>query len=449
MGTDYVSQARTVLAQALPPREWAAVDAWLGTFFPYQLRWLLDPARFALVLKSRQIGASHTYAAATVLWSLFGETTTVISVGEREASEVLDKAENHAKLLIGLGSRWVKGAKRRAGGASNSPQKTGGALKFQTGGRIIALPASSGGRSYSGNVILDEFAYLSHPEKVWDSSAAVVMHGRYKLRVMSTPNGFGDLFHKLWTDPKAHDGYRLHKVTIDEAKADGLTVDDAHCWKMARGDPRVYDQMFRCSFLDNDEQYIPSEFIGACSIPDTSQLRGETFAGLDIGLTNDLSALCVGRIGPDGLPYVQEVETCKRTDWDKQEQMIARSFQRWGWRRMCVDSTGLGLVPSQRLVRKYPGRIEPVNFSATVKEDLATRLYQSFAERKVLIPAGDAFLRADLCALRRLITAAGNVRYDAQRTADGHADRAWALALMLMACTRPTQYRNFDNLPPG
>jgi phage FluMu gp28-like protein len=422
------------LQRALPPREWDAVSLWLRTFYPYQLAWMLDPCRFVSVLKARQVGVSHTFGGASALWGLLGEETTVVSIGERESIEVIDKTRRHAEALVRLGSQWAKHKAKQEG------------VSFETGGRVVGLPSSSAGRGYSGNIILDEFAYHAKPETVWDGAAAVVMHG-HKLRVMSTPNGVGNLFHKLWTDPKASKGYSKHSVTIDEAKADGLRVDDEECWKMARGDPRVYDQLFRCSFLDNDEQYIPSELIGGCSLPDTSQIRGDTYAGLDIGLTNDLTALCVGRIGPDGLPYVQEVETCKRTSWEDQEQMIARSFQRWGWRRMCVDSTGLGAVPSQRLARKYPGRIEAVNFNASVKEDLATRLYQSFAERKVFIPSGDALLRTDICSLRRLVTAAGAVRYDAQRTADGHADRAWALALMLMACTRPVVYRNLTNLP--
>jgi hypothetical protein len=43
-------------------------------------------------------------------------------------------------------------------------------------------------------------------------------------------------------------------------------------------------------------------------------------------------------------------------------------------------------------------------------------------------------LREDICAIRREITTAGNVRYDAPHTDEGHADAAWALALALHAC---------------
>lgn len=231
----------TALRRGLPEAEFRAVELWLGCFFPYQLRWILDWSRFAALLKARQIGASHTYAAACILWGILGEVTTVVSIGEREGLEVLDKAEKHAKVLVRLGSRFAL-----PGGRTYRKDT---AVRLASGGRIVALPASSGGRSFSGNVILDEFAYHGNTaDTVWDGAAAVVMHG-YKLRVISTPNGVGNLFHKLWTDPVVHRGYTLHRVTIDEAKAEGLRVDDAECWSMARGDAQVYDQLFRCEFL--------------------------------------------------------------------------------------------------------------------------------------------------------------------------------------------------------
>jgi phage FluMu gp28-like protein len=47
----------------------------------------------------------------------------------------------------------------------------------------------------------------------------------------------------------------------------------------------------------------------------------------------------------------------------------------------------------------------------------------------------DHELVQDLCSIKRTITSMGNVRYDAEHNARGHADRAWALALAIHACT--------------
>ena len=437
-------KAREALRGALPASEWQAVDAWLSTFYDYQIEWLLDFSRFAILLKARQIGASHVYAAACVLWAMLGETTTVISVGERESIEVLKKAESHALVLASLGSKWA------AGGISGK-YRAGVEVRLASGGRVVALPASSGGRSFSGNIILDEFAYLKDPVAVWDGASAVAMHG-FRLRVLSTPNGVGNLFHRLWTDEKASEGFTKHAVTIDQARADGLRVFDEDLWKMARGDPRVYDQIYRCSFLDGAEQYIPTDTINACVMAPGAAIPSELtyYAGLDIGFTNDLSALYV--IGQDVTNRCWQVAltTCKRTKWEDQQAIVAASFDRYKWKRLCVDSTGMGIVPTELLQTKYgKQRVEAVTFTMQSKEALATGLYQAFQDSMIRIER-DVDLIHDVCSLKRIVTAAGNVRYDADRTDKGHADRAWALALALHACTQsPTGGPSSDYDPYG
>jgi phage FluMu gp28-like protein len=407
----------------LPPREANAIKAWSSTFYPFQREWLFEPSRYALCLKSRQIGMSHTTAAMAVLWAAaFGETTTVISIGQREANEVLDKAKRHAEILVTLGSEWAKcGPKVEE-------------MNFANGGRILALPSSTGGRSFSGNVFLDELAYLQDPARAWDGAAAVAMHGG-RIRAGSTPNGVGNLFHGLWTDPKQNRGWAKHEVSIHKAIDQGMRLDLDDLWKMAHGDPRVFAQMFECSFLDGELQYIPTELVDAAVDYVGEWVEGTAFAGLDIGLENDLSSLTIGTLDKHGHVWERETRVCKRTDWDAQQAMILASFENWGWKLLCVDSTGLGAVPAQLLVKALGAhRVLPVPFTMQTKEILATGMYDRFATRSVHIRPDDK-MKKDVCSLRRIVTSAGNVRYDAPRTADGHADRAWSLALMLHACS--------------
>ena len=413
------------LRKALPPVEYCAVQLWLQTFFPFQQRWLLDWSRFALISKARQIGASHTMAAAAVLWSMLGDTSTVISIGEREAVEVLDKAARHAKALELLGSKW----------AHASTKST--EVRLASGGRVIALPSTSGGRSYSGNVILDEAAYHQRPEQVWDGAGGTVLHG-YKLRAMSTPNGVGNMWHRLFNDPRAHKGYARHEVTIDDARNDGMQVNEEECWRMARQDPRVYDQLFRCKFLDGDAQYIPSSLIDAACVDDNYCYEGDCYAGLDIGRTVDLSALVIVRKRPhDGALFVQHIETRSRTSEDDLVAMVHTALgPPWNARRVVVDATGMGAFPAERLQRVFgQHKIEPFVFTPRTKEDLATTLYQNLAEERVRILRTEQKLRDDIASIRRIVTSAGNIRYDAPHTDDGHADRAWALALALHGCS--------------
>lgn len=431
--------------QSLPANELAALEAWLSTFYPFQAEWMLDASDMALCNKSRQIGLSHSTSGVGVLWGAFrGELTTIISIGDRESVEVLDKARKHARVLERLGSRMA-----RITGKDNDNE-----VAFASGGRILALP-SSGGRGFAGNVFLDEYAYQPHASKVWDAAAAVTMLG-WKLRVASTPNGVGNEFHDLVTlAGKPNSGWSRYEIPIQRAIADGYPIDMGKCWTIAKNDPRLFSQLFECSFLDNVLQYIPSEAIESCLVDDLSTVpEGQHYAGLDIGRENDLTVLIVLRL-VRGVRHLVHVESTKRTDSDSLEAMVDRSFEKYKLRRLCLDSTGLGTFPADRIKKKHSERVdvahrrprvEPITFTPQTKDTLATRMYAALTGQNVLLPRTDAALpgiqlgtakrlQKDVAAIQRIVTSSGGVKYDAPRTAEGHADHAWALALALHACS--------------
>jgi len=62
---------------------------------------------------------------------------------------------------------------------------------------------------------------------------------------------------------------------------------------------------------------------------------------------------------------------------------------------------------------------------------------QAFEERTVRIP-DNREVRADINSVKRFVTPAGNVRFDAEHTDRGHADRFWALALVVNAASEPS-----------
>lgn len=432
-----------VYARTLPEPDFDALDAWLTTFYPFQLDWVLDQSRAAICNKSRQIGLSHASAAFGVMRGAFhGETTTIVSEGDREAKEVLDKAKKHARVLASLGCRMAVPIR--------DPENQ---IVFASGGRLIALP-SSAGRGFTGNVILDEFAYQDHADQVWDATAAVALLG-FMIRVVSTPNGVGNLYEKHWhgipKDPKLK-AWRRHEIPIDLAIAQGYPVDIENCWTLAKGDPRLFDQMFRCKFLDNLAQYIGSDLISLATEDNYIAVAGrKRYAGLDIGETRDRTTLLILEEDDAGVLHLIHMESHRSTDDVLIDNLAAKAFGAFGVRRLAADATGLGSMPAKRMKRQYKQKFEPVKFSPASKEDLATGAYDLFANAQIKIPrtfvpvtsllttpAEDEapLLRDDVCAIRRIVTAAGNVRYDAARTDAGHADRAWSLFLAIHAATK-------------
>ena len=79
-------------------------------------------------------------------------------------------------------------------------------------------------------------------------------------------------------------------------------------------------------------------------------------------------------------------------------------------------------------------QFEGVVFNVASKGDMYGAMRRKFEERSVRIPVSRDF-REDLHAVQRVVSTGGNVTYSAPRNADGHSDRAAALALCIKAAT--------------
>jgi phage FluMu gp28-like protein len=101
-------------------------------------------------------------------------------------------------------------------------------------------------------------------------------------------------------------------------------------------------------------------------------------------------------------------------------------------RRCAIDATGIGAMLAETLAREFGSRVEPVVFTAAVKEDLAFRTKRRMEARLSLVPDTREIRRA-FSAVKKYITPAGNLRFDAARTEAGHADEFWAKALADLA----------------
>lgn len=415
-----------------PRTELLAIEAWAECFFPFQLDWLFDFSLSSLLVKSRQIGGTFTYAAWAALLTMLGETTHIVSTDGDDSKKFLLMVDGHLSVLEQLGCCWAKAPRHRF------RRIVGDALYTRTGGRVFAHTSQNPARGMTGNVILDECAYYEHPELSWDAAVAAMMHGG-RLRIISTPNGAQGLFF----EESEKSQHRQFRTTLEDARRDGMVVPDAVVRTIDRGDPRIHRQVFCCSFNDASEQYVPSDLIKACTVDELwSEPSWDAYAGLDIGRSADLTVLVVVRISPMGVAHVVHVECLKRTITSDLYRLAATALNQYRSRRLCVDATGMGSFPAEELERRYPHRVESVNFSLNSKEDLATGMYDRFSKMTVKLPSSERDLASDVAALRRIITSAGNVRYDAAHTNKGHADRAWALALALHGCSRPPNVRH-------
>lgn len=418
------------------------MKAWGSHLFPFQARWANEPARFAACVKPRQAGFSHATAAGTILGGLLRKRPQIVLSASQDLSdEVLAKVKLHSKVLAKLGFHE----------AGEFSVENASELAWRSGGRVIALPASPRtARSFTGDVWLDEFAYHLDPEGIRDAAFPIAMRGDWRIRVFSTPNGAQGLFHELVTAPSSR--WAIHRVSIDDAIAEGLEVNLDDLWSMCNGDERLFAQWFRGSFLDADLQYIPTaladqafRYRGVFPGLDGATLH----AGLDVGRHHDLTVLCVVAV-VSGVAWIVALLTCKRSDFRAQKTMISHARKLFQWDSLHVDKSGLGEQLAEELVEKWgEDEVHPVHFTAASKADLATRAFKWLRNNRVRYPqdAEGQALYAETIAVRRKVTSSGEIAYVVPRTAAGHGDRWWATCLALKGAGEPIVLRGLAKGP--
>lgn len=410
-----------------------ATERWLQhAFLPYQLRWVMDRSPISLCNKARQIAITTGSTGGATLGGLCQQRTQIyLSVSEKRSSEALQKVREHCKILDALGYE----------GALDYSADNETCVAWRSGGKVLALPANPNtARAESGDVWLDEFAYHQKPEAIRDGAFAMASAGGYRVKIFSTPNGAQGLFHEWVTSlPK---GWTYHKIDIDQAKAEGFPVDLDKLWMLAGGDDRVFAQWYRCSFLDADLQYVPTE-LALQAIKYAGIFPGigtyPLFAGLDIGRTQDLTVLSIICL-INGVAWIIAQLTCKRTDFRKQRQLIRLARKSFPWQSLHVDASGLGKDMAEELVEWWgEDEVKLINFTLQSKADLATRALRWLRDNKIRYPqdADGQLLFDDTCAVRRRVTPDQNITYDVQRTSKGHGDRWWAMCLALKGAGEP------------
>ncbi len=298
--------------------------------------WMTD--RYTVVLKARQIGFS-TLAAAYAFWMCFffaDRFVIMLSRTEREAMKLLSKSKYGYKFL----PFWMRDKGPR--------QTTDHQLKmvFENESAIESLPSGSdparGESVYA--VFVDEWAFLPNPEEAWASIEPIADIGG-RVMGLSTANGSGNFFHKLWVGSQT--GANKFTGIFYPWDADGERNEDWYSdksrnmsqWQLHQEYPRSPDEAFIKSgnpvfdidllnaivpiepelgyyyeYADGSTQFIPSDEgeLSVWAFPDLEGvyvIGGDVAEGLQHGdyssahiinaRTNQLVAHWHGHIEPD------------------------------------------------------------------------------------------------------------------------------------------------------
>jgi phage FluMu gp28-like protein len=437
---------------------------------PYQERWIRDDSQLKIAVWSRQSGKSFAAALRAVLKCIDKRTQyIVLSKGERQSRLFMEKVKDFcevfkaAKVLPGYAEVPVTEEKAME---VNFPHNRS---------RIIGLPANPDtARGYSGHIVLDEFAFHGDAHKIYAACFPIITRG-YSIEVISTPNGTAGKFYEIAKQAglvggtgtpagaPAQPGVAVpqkgvwsgHRVDVYDAVKAGLKA-DIDLLRSGCDDEETWLQEYCCQFLSDAQNYIPVELIATCVHEEaTTEWAGlgtrdsglgtpELYLGVDIGRKRDLTiAWLFEKVG--GILWSKHLLAMKGLSFDEQEKQICGLIECGGKpgqanvRRVGVDQSGLGMMLAEHLVQKYGAVVEPIQFTQQFKERIAPMVKQAFEDRTVRIP-DNREVRADINSVKRFVTPAGNVRFDAEHTDRGHADRFWALAMVVNAASNPVDH---------
>jgi len=399
---------------------------------PYQIEAIkgIESKRFSVLLWARQTGKSFTmsYYAIKRAIQFKNHRILVISPSERQSKELLEKVKLHITALKLSGVSFFEDAEALSLEA-----------RFPNGSKIIALPSKPETvRGYTGDVIMDEASFFEKGFEVYQAVyPTITRSSHYKLIAISTPKSKKDLFYYLWNLAQGDPGHWFYfKLTIYDAIKMGLAINSEEL-KAGIKNENIWKTEYLCEFLDDEEVLLPYEVIQACEekgilVSDLRLLQGDVYLGVDIGRRHDLTVIALlERLG--SVLYLRRLEILKKVPFSEQFAIIDH-LCRFA-RKVAIDETGLGMQLAEELQKRWGEvKVQRVYFTAKIKEELAERLKAKFVDKLIRI-SPDPELREDLHSVQRLVTDAGNIRYEG-RTEEGHADRFWALALAVHAASQ-------------
>ena len=289
------------------------IDLLLG----FQRKAASTVARFLILLWSRQTGKGYTTSFVASRGAEIEPRSNwlIVAPTERQSLETLDKCKN-----------WIKAAHLSVSETEEEfdALEKGAKIKakvivLSNGSKIYALPGKPASlRGFTGYLVIDEFAFFEDQKEVWKAVFAVIVNPMASIKrviITSTPNGQGDMFHKLvdenFLNPK--EGRRIkwevQKVTIHEAAKAweeagklGTVIDEktgeerpktaeeyVEETREAFDCPEAWPQEFECEFLDASANLLSFDMITAAESVEATEHGfdpdepGEFYGGFDFG----------------------------------------------------------------------------------------------------------------------------------------------------------------------
>jgi phage FluMu gp28-like protein len=439
-------------------------------FRPYQEPVFWDKETGILVLHwSRQIGKSFTLAAWAVdrLLKIPGRLVVALSNSRDNGGEFVQKCHEVCRLM-----NVAAEIEDMSIDQSFDNMRMEVRIKIEAMvGRIKVLAANPRtARGFSGDLILDEFAFHENSTAIWEAAEPILSSNPdFLCRIASTGNGRHNMFYRMATG-----AYKLSRVprtlawqqgvkVYDPATRQPITPEEARAKSL---DKRAYDQNYECAFADENMTLLSHELISAAEREGVGEIcpqdwsasalallrkaSGPLFVGCDVGRNRDLSVMTVAEKLGD-IFFVRGILRLEGMRLPQQQLRLGEICRMPNFRRACIDMTGLGIGLVEYAQDAFGmSKIIGINFASTVPmtrkiaadgrkretvrvtEAMAVELLAAYEDRRIQHPI-EAALRDSLRKPEKITTPGGRVSIAATRDDAGHADEFWSFALALEA----------------
>ena len=176
----------------------------LFNLYPFQEKSLdqLKDNRYNIILKSRQLGIS-TLTAGYALWKMiFRSDFNVLVIATKQ--DVAKNLVTKVRVMNENLPNWLKGKTLEDNKLS---------LRYANGSQIKAISSKGdAGRSEALSLLIfDEAAFIDRIDEIWTAAQQTLATGGDCI-ALSTPNGVGNWFHRMWVDAEAGGEFNTIKL---------------------------------------------------------------------------------------------------------------------------------------------------------------------------------------------------------------------------------------------
>lgn len=384
--------------------------------YAYQRDFLLDESRFRIVLKARQIGFSYVVGLAVLLGALAGRPQIVVSASIPQAQIILNYVRMHAKRLQIHIEKDLSSQLTIAG-----TQIVATSTNFRTA------------QGWPGDVWFDEFAWVRQQDMLWAAVVPSITAIGGRVTVFSTPFLPNSLFWRIATNHQnKYDHFSRKTYTIHDAIDQGMNLPGGVEELRMLFDGESWAMFYECQWAEDGAALLSWELLHKLTSPFIDPDKyGRLHGGVDVGRINDRTAAAL--VGEEfagkkwlGKYALLHQEMHKGMPFASQKKTILGIDQRFDVEEWRIDKTGLGYQLAEEL-EDVSSRFNGVHFSAGRKSKLALNMLKLCEDRKLVLP-NDPDVLAQLHSIKKTISGT-TIKYDADRTEEGHGDLFWAVAL--------------------